>query len=103
MGLSIKDLFSLMAWPELSQFWVPCMNLRMEKATHYFMEVEFTSDLCSWWPRQYYRPLTMMRRPVSSFLGKVSMEQKQSPLGLICEGNFKVLFPKRAGKDIIRY
>lgn len=44
-----------------------------------------------------------MRRFMSSFLGKVSMKQRQGPLGLIYEGNFRALFPKRAGKNIIKH
>lgn len=78
-------------------------SLWVEMAAYYFREVELALAPCSWGCRQYYLPLAMMRRSVRSFLGKVSTEQRQSPLGLIRERNFRALFPKRAGKDIIRY
>lgn len=78
-------------------------SLREKIAAHYFRDIELTSDLCSLCPRQHYLPLARKRWSMSSFLGKVSMKQRQGPLGLICEENFRALFPKRAGKNIIKY
>lgn len=95
----------LMPQTELSQFlgivydWSLCGKI----AAYYFGDIELAFDLCSWCPRQHYLPLARLRRSMSSFLGKVSMKQRQGPLGLICEGNFRALFPKRAGKNIIKY
>ena len=70
---------------------------------HYFKDTELASDPCSWCPRQYDFASGHDETIVRSFLGKVSMERRQGPLGLTCGRHFRALILKRAAKGITRY
>ena len=78
-------------------------SLWVAMVVHYFKDTELASDPCSWCPRQYDFASGRDETIVRSFLGKVSMERRQGPLGLTCGRHFRALILKRAAKGITRY